>query len=182
MRHSKRRVFLSALTIALMVVLGLSFGSTALAQEARWKALYNQVAPLLQKGKVREAISVSEETLKATERTSGPEHPDTATDLQFLGSLYIMQKDFTKAEPLFKRALAIREKVLGPNHPEVAESLMALVFVYLGKGQLSKAGPLSERALSIREKAFRPDHAKVAESLDFPAGPSTHPQRRYTTI
>ncbi len=35
MRRSKRCVYVNALTIILIVVLGLSFGSTALAQEAR---------------------------------------------------------------------------------------------------------------------------------------------------
>ncbi len=42
MRHSKRWVPVSALTILLIVVWGLSFGSLAEAQEKRWKALMNQ--------------------------------------------------------------------------------------------------------------------------------------------
>ena len=34
------------------------------------------------------------------------------------------------AEPLYKRALAIREKILGPAHPHVAASLNNLAALY----------------------------------------------------
>jgi len=46
-----------------------------------------------------------------------------ATSLNNLAELYYIQGQYAKAEPLHKRALAIREKALGPNHPDVATSL-----------------------------------------------------------
>ncbi len=43
----------------------------------------------------------------------GQEHPDTATSLNNLAELYKAMGDYAKAEPLYRRALAIREKALG---------------------------------------------------------------------
>ena len=40
--------------------------------------------------------------------------------LNNLAMLYEAQGRYADAEPLFKRALAIREKALGPDHPDVA--------------------------------------------------------------
>ena len=62
-----RRRMLSVMTISLLMVLGLSFGSVALAQEARWKALNNKVEELYKQGKYREAIPVAKEALNVAE-------------------------------------------------------------------------------------------------------------------
>jgi hypothetical protein len=45
-------------------------------------------------------------------RLRGPEHPDTATNLNNLALLYQDMDDYTKAEPLYQEALRIRQKVL----------------------------------------------------------------------
>ncbi len=42
--------------------------------------------------------------------------------LYSLASVYQAQGRYAEAEPLHKRALAIREKALGPDHPSVATS------------------------------------------------------------
>ena len=67
MRGSTRWGYGSALTITLMVILGMSMCSLALAQEARWKALNNQFMELYQKGKYRDAVPIAEEALKVAE-------------------------------------------------------------------------------------------------------------------
>ena len=50
------------------------------------------------------------------------------------GGLYNAGK-YVDAEPLFRRALAIREKALGENHPDVAQSLNNLAVLYEKKGR-----------------------------------------------
>ena len=50
-----------------------------------------------------------------------------------------------EAEPLLRRALAIREKVLGPDHPEVAQSLENLAVLYRDMGGYDRAEPLFRR-------------------------------------
>jgi tetratricopeptide (TPR) repeat protein len=51
------------------------------------------------------------------ERILGEEHPDTATSLNNLATLYQDQGKYAEAEPLLVRALAICERVLGKAHP-----------------------------------------------------------------
>ena len=72
------------------------------------------------------------------------------------------QGRYAEAEPLYKRALAIREKALGPDHPDVARSLNNLAELYENQGRYAEAEPLYKRALAIREKALGPDHPDVA--------------------
>ena len=108
------------------MALGLSFGSIASAQEARWKALNNQVEELYKQGKNRKGIRVAKKGLRVAEKTFGSDHPNVATSLNNLAMLYTAQGRYAKAEPLYKRALAIYEKTLGPDHPHVAAALSVL--------------------------------------------------------
>ena len=82
-----------------------------------------------------------------------------------LASLYYAQGRYAEAEPLLKRALAIKEKVLGSEHPSVATSLNGVAVLYQAKGRCAEAEPLYRRALAIWEKALDPEHPNVAKAL-----------------
>src|SRR5262249_40802065 len=84
--------------------------------------------------------------------------PDVATSLHNLAILYADQGRYAEAEPLYKRALAIREKVLGDEHPEFAKGLNNLAVLYGRQGRYAEAEPLFRRALAIVEKARGPEH------------------------
>ena len=71
--------------------------------------------------------------------------------LNNLAVLYKIQGRFADAEPLYKRALAIKEKAFGPDHPDVAISLSNLAELYRVQGRYADAAPLNQRALAIRE-------------------------------
>jgi tetratricopeptide (TPR) repeat protein len=94
----------------------------------------------------------------------GPEHPDTAKNLENLAILLSAEGAFAGAWPLWERALAIYEKALGPEHPETARSLNNLAVLLRDQGDFAGAWPLSVRALVIYEKAFGPDHAGTKNS------------------
>lgn len=64
--------------------------------------------------------------------------------------LYHVQGQFAKAEPLYKRSLAILEKVLGPDHPAVAMKLEHMSDLYWDMGQENTAEELEQRAAAIR--------------------------------
>lgn len=66
--------------------------------------------------------------------------------------------DYAKAEPLLRRALAIREKALGPDHPDTATSLNNLALLYQYVGDYAKAEPLLQRALAIYRKRCGASH------------------------
>src|SRR5262245_49965630 len=50
----------------------------------------------------------------------GPNHPDVATSLNNLSSLYYVQGRYDAAEPLYLRALTFQERAMGPDNPDVA--------------------------------------------------------------
>ncbi len=64
----------------------------------------------------------------------------------------ITQDKHAQAEPLFKRALAIREKTLGPNHPHVATVLKNMGRLYRETGRVEEAKRFEERAQAIRSR------------------------------
>ena len=72
---------------------------------------------------------------------------------------------YTRARPLYERALAIREKALGPEHPDTATSLNDLAQLLGDQGDLAGARPLFERALAISEKVLGAEHPYTATSL-----------------
>jgi tetratricopeptide (TPR) repeat protein len=78
--------------------------------------------------------------------------------LNNLASLYESQGKYDLAEPLLKRALAIREQSLGPDHPKTATSLNNLAVLSKTQGKYDLAEPLYKRALEIYERALGADH------------------------
>ena len=61
------------------------------------------------------------------------------TSLNNLAGLYQAQGKDAEAEPLYKRALAIREKALGKDHPDVATVLENLAVLYEKIGKEDEA-------------------------------------------
>jgi CHAT domain-containing protein/Flp pilus assembly protein TadD len=111
-----------------------------------------------------------QEALRIRQKVLGPEHADTATSLNNLGSLYWAMDNYAKAEPLYQEALRIRQKALGPEHPDTATSLNDLALLYRKMGGYAKAEPLYQEALRIRRKALGPEHPDTATSLNNLAG------------
>jgi CHAT domain-containing protein len=73
---------------------------------------------------------------------------------------------YSRADPLFERALAIFEATFGQQHRDVAITLNNLATLYKEQGLYSRAEPLYERALAIWEAAFGKQHPLVAHSLN----------------
>ncbi len=77
------------------------------------------------------------------------------------GSLYAKQKQFDKAEPLIKQALAVHEQLYGPDHPKVAVAVNNLASLYLLQEKYAEAAPLYARALPIYAATYGPSHPKT---------------------
>ncbi len=121
---------------------------------------------LYQRARYSEAESLYQQALEIREQVLGPEHPEVATSLSNLASLYWDQSKYTLAEPPFLRALSIHEQTLGRDHPDVATSLNALALLYKAQDKYTQAKPLFLRALSIRKQALGPEHLDVATTLN----------------
>ena len=104
--------------------------------------------------------------LEILERALGPDDPNVAAVLGNLATLYSLQGQYERADPLYLRALKLREAALGPDHPDVATSLNNLAAHYRDQARYDEAEPLYERALKIGEAAFGADHPNVARSLN----------------
>ncbi len=113
---------------------------------------------------------LSQHALAICEQVLGPDHPDVATNLNNLASLYRGQGKYAEAESLIGRALAINEQALGPNHPEIAANLNNLASLYQSRGKYAEAEPLYQRALAIYEQQLGVEHPDTARSLHNLAG------------
>jgi len=100
-------------------------------------------------GRYGEAELLCKRALAINEKALGPDHPDVATSLSSMASLYYPQGRYGEAELLCKRALAINEKALGPDHSDVATSLDNLADLYDAQGRYAKAEPLLLKANQI---------------------------------
>ncbi len=102
------------------------------------------------------------------DRRSIPE--PTARLMNQLGLFYDSRAEWSLAEPMYRRALAIDEQSYGPDHPEVATDLNNLAELLRATNRLAEAEPMYRRALSIDEQSYGPDHPNVATDLNNLAG------------
>src|SRR6266508_755353 len=137
---------------------------------AKLSSLNKQITEMYEAGRFNQAIPMAWEFFELSEKSLGPDHPDTAMPLNVLALMYRSMRDYPKAEALFCRALKIAEKALGPDHPDIFAILNNLAELYCSLGDYAKAEPLYARALKIDEKALGPDHPGTARSLNALAG------------
>lgn len=96
----------------------------------------------------------------------GPESLQLASSLSNLGQLKYRQRDFDKAEALFRRSLAIREHALGPDHYGLVQSINNLAALHYAREEFDAAETLFQRALVLSERHFEGDQPDVAVSLN----------------
>jgi CHAT domain-containing protein/Tfp pilus assembly protein PilF len=108
---------------------------------------------------------LAERALETREHVLGPDHPDVAASLEFVGLICAARSDFDGAETLYLRALAIYEKAPGRDPVAIAEVLDNLAKSYTAKANYAQAERLAKQALSMREAALGADHFLVAASL-----------------
>ena len=63
--------------------------------------------------------------------------PEAGDLLDRAGTYFREHMEYTQAEPLYRRALAIREQSLGPEHPYTANALSNLANLYLAQTPVS---------------------------------------------
>ena len=137
-------------------------------QEQSWEELTKKAIESNKAGKYEEAIKYTGQALKIAEETFGMQHPKTIASVFFLAKVYHSKSDYSKAEPLYKRALIVLEKA-GKEHPITVTCLNDLGRLYYDQGRYSEAEPFFKRALEIREKVLGKEHPDVATNLDIMA-------------
>jgi tetratricopeptide (TPR) repeat protein len=117
-------------------------------------------------GNYQSAIPLAQRALELEEKAWGPDHPNVATALNNLASLYRYSGQPAVAESLYRRALDIDERAFGPAHAQVARDLSNLASLYYSQKRYADAKPLYQWALATDEKALGPDHPDVATDLN----------------
>jgi len=128
--------------------------------------LSKEAGTLAKEGKYDAALPLLERALALQEKALGKDHPDVATLLKSLATVFEEKGDYARAESLQQQALSIREKAFGPDHPDVARSITSLANVYQMRGDYVRAETLFLRALGILEKALGPNHLDVATLIN----------------
>lgn len=87
-----------------------------------------------------------------------------STNLNNLATFYHTQGDYRRAEPLYRRALAIREQALSSNHPDVAQILSNLAMLLVATIRYPEAWVFMERASQIEGQLIGQMFAGLSES------------------
>ena len=83
-----------------------------------------------------------------------------------LGSFYIEQEVYERAEAWYKECLSTSRKRLGDFHPDVATSLNNLAYLYDSQGRYAEAEPLYLQALELNRQCSGENHLSIAKSLN----------------
>src|SRR5262245_15899606 len=94
--------------------------------------------------------ALSMQSIKACANLRPADHPDVAMGANNLANLYVIQRRFGDAEPLFQKALVINERAFGPDHPRVAMTLGTYAALLRKTGRGRDAAHLDKRAKEIR--------------------------------
>jgi tetratricopeptide (TPR) repeat protein len=105
------------------------------------------------------------EVLERRERVLGPEHPDTLTSLEILGTLMGTFGRVDEVEPILRRCLEARNRVLGPEHRDTLDSMAHLALLYLRLGRLAEAEPLLVDSLETRTRVLGGNHPDTLVSI-----------------
>lgn len=122
-------------------------------------------ADAVREGRFAEAEQLYIAAVREAE-TLSPDDPRRAISLNNLAGFYYSRAVYTKAEPLYKRALKWKEQNLGAEHPSVATTLNNLAALYDAQGRYEKAEPLFLRAIAIDEKVLGADSPALATDLN----------------
>ncbi|MFL5587294.1 MAG: tetratricopeptide repeat protein [Ktedonobacteraceae bacterium] len=128
--------------------------------------LNQQIAELYQEGCFELGVNIATRVCATARQRLGEDHPDYATSLNNLATLYRAIGDYTQAETLYLEALTIQRKVLGEEHLDLAISLNNLATLYYMMGEYTKAEPLFQQALTIQGKVLGEEHLDLATSLN----------------
>ena len=137
-----KSVWLAAALVAMVYPSG-----AALAQESKWQAEHDAGWQAYKQGHFSEA----ERRLRAAEGWRGFRRgrPTTCHNARPPCVGACGQGKASDAEPLAKRALAIREKSLGGEHPDVGKSLNTLACLYDMEGKAEEARLLHGASLRL---------------------------------
>lgn len=138
--------------------------ATAAKIEDRASIAVQRAQVLLRLGRVREAETIAQHSLKVA-RSGGPGEALNVTNAAFLlGRVALARGDARAAAVLLAEVLKQREQILGPANPRLAEARGELGLARLRSGD--GAGTLIEEALPVLSGwgVYHPDDVRVLQA------------------
>lgn len=98
------------------------------------------------------AETTYDKALKINQQCYGEwnDHPEIAENMNGLAQVYKAQLNYTKAEPMFKAAIAMSERTLGVNHPHVINRCRNLALMYEAQGSIAKAQEVFQKIETLK--------------------------------
>jgi tRNA A-37 threonylcarbamoyl transferase component Bud32 len=109
-------------------------------------------------GRIAEATTLHEATLKLFEARLGFDHPETLETRNNLAAAYWAAGRTAEAITLYESNLKLRDSRLGPGHPESLQGRNNLALAYMDAGRIAEAVTLLEPTLKQQESRLGPAH------------------------
>ncbi|KAI1281777.1 P-loop containing nucleoside triphosphate hydrolase protein [Xylaria sp. FL0933] len=101
----------------------------------------------------------------ARETALGLEDPRTLEAIDGLASIYLSQRRYKEAEPLYAQVLAIRTRVQGPEDPETLTSMNNVALAYGNLQRWDEAESLYIQVLESKKKVQGPEHPATLATI-----------------
>lgn len=120
--------------------------------ENLWQTCLSNALKAKEQGRYTEAAKLLDEAVKEIEKCDDADLR-VGTTLAAVADLKTAQGKYAAAEPLYRKALAIKERTAGANSTAVAQILNGLANLLLCRGKYIEAEAVLRRAVSILEKS-----------------------------
>lgn len=150
------RSWRSALRLLVMCALLANGGMAAADPE-----LNRQGMAALQKGDMRQAVTLFEQAVQSFTRTVGERHPDTLTSMSNLANGYREVGRTAEALTLIERVLRLRTEILGERHQDTLISMNSLAVAYSALGRHAEALSLNEKVLRLGTEILGERHRSM---------------------
>lgn len=132
--------------------------------------LNSRAMNLIAAGDIDAAARSAELALDMRLEKNGWDHPATANEIRTMAWVFRLQDNYSEAEQLLRKALAIDEIFAGRNSIRVAENLLDLAAVLQELGALREKTALLERALRIMQDNPAADEIVLNDAMRRLAG------------
>jgi CHAT domain-containing protein/Flp pilus assembly protein TadD len=128
------------------------------------EVLFSLSTDYRQVGDLQRSLEFSQRSVEMFEHTN-PKHPSAAMAIGALASVYRERQEYSRAKPLFEKAIQIFTENFGPDSPRLVASYNNYGLCLKSLSDFSGAGAALEQAVRISTKANGPKSSLTAQTL-----------------
>ncbi len=143
--------------------------ASADSREADLERLHRQAARYCYEGRFQEALGVADQAAQGRAQILGPEHPDTLSTRNVLGSALFMLGRGPEAEQVVHGVAQARSRVHGPEHPKTMRSWLLLAKILYQMGRPADAWQIAQGIAGARFRVLGPEHVETLDARNTEA-------------